>query len=191
MAKYIDVNGRKLREPNDAHYMFAEKNYKQYLQTIQERLKREVDPYIAYIQEHHEADPDAPISGFFSLIRMVMPVVDTVATVQGVQPPAILKSLGAPAPNLMWNLYRDMLLHNDELMFGAVEGWGIPTGIGITFEGEKYPEIFETDYRLLDIGHLYRELLTYLDDQEAKAPANKTIRIVGHRVSTISYGCRR
>ena len=175
---YIDINGRTIREPNGAHYMLTEKNYKKYLQHVRSRLEMEVSPYITYIQELHKADPEAPLPGFFSLVRMVMPVVDAVATVQGVEPPTILAALGAPAPNLMWNLYRDMLLHNDELMFGAVGGRGIATGIGVTFEGEKYPDIFKTDYRFLDIGHLYRQLLEYLDEQSDNASKDKVVKIV-------------
>src|SRR5258708_3569833 len=104
----IDVNGRTIRQHPGTHFELKEVDYRSQLQAMLGRLTGEVGVILDFINVYNAAHKDELI-GFFSLIRMLMPIVDALATLEGREPEDIFGELdGVPAPRLMWNLYRDM-----------------------------------------------------------------------------------
>ena len=172
----INLNGRNINEHPGIKYVVDEVDYLQALLAMQHRLKSEVEYIFKTIAKYNE-DSTSKI-GLFSLVRILMPVVDALSTVEGVEPEVLLERLNTlSAPNLTWSLYRDLLLHNDELGFGAVDDYGVPAMIIISGDSAPLPDILRDDPRHLDVwGQLYKGLVDYLDDAVQRASSKKETR---------------
>jgi hypothetical protein len=110
---------------------------------------------------------------------MIMPVVESTANIEGLAPVDMLAQLGVSAPNLQWNLYRDMLIHGDELTYGFSGEKGSPSMIIVTSPEDEVLEELQNDYRVLDVGSLYRRLLKHLESEITKSKDQTADVIVG------------
>jgi hypothetical protein len=78
----------------------------------------------------------------------------------------VLKDLGVPYPRIAWKLFRDCLIHGDELVAvihdesSKYAGWEINLDAGHTKEPLK---------NRIDVAKIYENLLVYLDKQIALA----------------------
>lgn len=132
-----------------------------FLSTVRRRLVNDVGPYIATIQAIH--DQTGKGIGFWALARMIFPVVEAISTViyragtKGKPPVRLLRELGFAYPNLVWEMYRHTLMHNDEMASASYRGRRITWGIGI---GTGH---FSNNGRLhIDAAKLYNDLIEFL-----------------------------
>lgn len=175
------LNGRKVHEPKGTKYIIEEKNYQDYLKEIQTRLKTDVGAYLDLIVNR---PTDQPAIGFFSLVRMLMPVIETVARAHGMDSSVLLRELSVPAPTLIWNLYRDMFIHNDGLMIARIEDQTIFSAISITPSSTSGSGInmhrvsAKFGRHQLDVGNLYYDLIDYLDKKTAESTATAKIEVI-------------
>ena len=177
-SKPVNFNGRTLTPHTGTKYVPKDVNYKEQLEKFRGRLKGEVGFILDSINLHNKYHHDRAL-GFFPMVRMLMPIIDALATLEGIEPEELFgKMKGVPHPNLMWTLYRDSLLHNDELPLGAIDKEGIPGGILISPDDNDYPEILTKDPRNLDVGLLYRSMVKYLDEAISKADPNETRKVI-------------
>lgn len=129
---------------------------------IRQRLLADVAPYFPVVESQSV--------GFWALVRMIFPVVEAAAAivfpVKGREraPVRLLRELGFEHPNLVWEMYRHTLSHNDEMAVAEYRGrkiaWGISVGGGH----------IERDGRLnVDAKQLYQDLVALLASQAQKA----------------------
>ena len=149
---------------------------KKHLEDIRGRLEGDVGFLLKSIQRRNRRKP---LIGFFAMTRMLMPIIESVARAEGISPQDLLARLDRPAPKLTWALYRNVFMHNDEFQYGRVGRRGIPTGISITTKAqEKYLADLLKKTSYLDVGALYRELLSYLDRRIAEVSPRKNVQYI-------------
>lgn len=176
------INGRRWHEPGGTKYILAKQNYKEHLLEIKERLEH--GP-VLMINEGRDNMPDRAVqANAFAIIRMVMPSIETVARAQGISQPALLSLLNVPAPNLIWNLFRDTLSHNDAWMRAKVRDKVVRPMILISLGGSApngmnmHRVNHHTSTHALDIGNLCFDLIEYLEKQIADAPKDKEVEVI-------------
>jgi len=140
-----------------------------FLLNVRGRLMGEVGPYLSMAARQN--------TGFFASARMIFPVVEAVATViyrkhsKERQPVRLLRALGIDYPNLVWEMYRHTLMHNDEMASAVYRGrtirWGIRIGGGHSWaRGHLH----------VDVRKIYDDLLTFLA-REAAFPRSKSVHV--------------
>jgi hypothetical protein len=146
-----------------------------FLSNVRRRLVNDVGPYFTTIQAVH--DQTGKGIGFWALARMIFPVVEAISTViyrTGTKErPSVrlLRELGFEYPNLVWEMYRHTLMHNDEMASASYRGRRITWGIGI---GTGH---FWNNGRLhIDAAKLYNDLIEFLD-HEALRRRSKTSHV--------------
>lgn len=175
--KSILINGRSARVPGGTTYTLRKVNYKKYLSGVKERFHEGLGPYFdIIIKSPTEA-------GAFNLIRAIVPVIEIVARAQGIGIDDLLSRLGVPAPNLMWNLYRDVLSHNDRWMNVKIGAKYIEPSIWISLGGtvgsiNMHIVNHRTGTHTLNVGTLYHDLLEYLEREIEAADEDKKIDII-------------
>lgn len=147
-----------------------------FLSNVAQRLRNDVGPYFETIRAVYACT--GRDVGFWASARMIFPVVEAVSTViyrasrrdgpRERQPVRLLRELGFEYPNLVWEMYRHTLMHNDEMASAAYRGrrvaWGIRVGGGHSW----------TRGRLwIDAEKLYQDFLAFLD-REASASRRST-----------------
>ena len=160
---HIQVNGRTIHQHKGTRFHLKSINYKIQLESIRTRLQNDVGTIFGLIDTYN-SNHEAKI-GFFSSIRMLMPIIDSLATLQGIDPEEVFGGLdGVPVPHLMWNLYRDMFMHNDEFPLGFYHDLVVPTGIVMTAsdDSQEVKDLFATR-RWLDSSEIYRSLVNYMN----------------------------
>lgn len=106
-----------------------------YLKGVLGRLEDEYIQIMEMVNEHNLTHERG--IGFWSLIRIIFPVIEAVASAVGKQKEDFLeKDLGVPFGHLVWELYRHSLMHTDELRYAVYRGktisWGAHLGNEIT-----------------------------------------------------------
>lgn len=177
-----EINGRRWHQALGTRYILIDYNYKEHLQEIKQNLEDAAGNYLESISggKIHGGVTQATI---FGLVRMIMPSVETIARAKGIGPTALLLALHVPAPNLMWNLYRDMLIHNDEWVIAKVGQKTIRPQIWITMSESSevvnmHTVNHHTGTHTLNVGNLYYDLVKYLNEEIKNAPKEKTIQII-------------
>jgi hypothetical protein len=108
-------------------------------------------------------------TGFWAMARMVFPVVEAVATViyrtnNAPKPPILLGKLGFEHPNLIWQMYRHTLMHNDEMAPAVhrrhVVSWEMNMG-----GGHKAAD----GVLGIDVLKLYEDLFSFLEQEIVRA----------------------
>jgi hypothetical protein len=78
----------------------------------------------------------------------------------------LLRRLGLKHPELTWEMYRNVLMHGDELLSASYRGrfvrWAVAIGEGHRSHGSRLQ---------IDVKKLYEDLRQYLEN-EANDPAN-------------------
>ena len=176
------INGRRWHETSGTSYILKKQNYKEHLKQIKAGLENGPAEYIQHNSEN-PATREVEKARAFSLIRMVMPSIETVARAQGASPAQILGKLKVPAPNLIWNLYRDTLSHNDSWMSAKVGEKRIRPSIlislGPSVGGLSMHLVnHHTSTHTLGIGELCYDLIAYLEKEIAETQTDKEIEVI-------------
>lgn len=148
----------------------------QYLRAIRGRLEGEVGVIVDCLEERNRQEP--PV-GFFALARLILPIIESVATSERRHPSSLLDDLGQGAPNLSWDLYRNALSHGDEFL--VARAGSVAVGSGLVFsshaEDQAIVDQLARDGRTFDPARAYRRLLSYLDEQIATTPEDATVDV--------------
>ena len=157
----------------DGHFA-ANLPKKDYLLSIQRRLKEDVEPYLNLIKEK------GGHFGFWAMIRLLMPVVEAVGSIKypnrnsAISGSKVLADLHLPYPKLSWLLFRTNLLHGDELTPFINEqqerfaGWGISIGGGHSQRADAVE---------IDVEELYLSLFDYIG-KLAREATNEEIVLI-------------
>jgi len=151
---------------------------KEYLIKLRSRLQDDVGFVINKLIERNEEEPHI---GFFVMVRAIMPIIEAVATSEGRQPQLLLEDLGIGAPHVIWNLYRDIFLHNDEFVVAAVGKLGVPSGIIFTYpeDNKELSDTLAKDGLNFDPFRTQRELISYLTGKIDSSDEKSQVDIIG------------
>lgn len=111
--------------------------------------------------------------GFWSLTRMIFPVIETVADVVEKEKEKFLsEELGVPFGFVVWEMYRNSLMHTDELRYIVYKRKTIFWSIQLGNEDIGHLITKQTDSMYaaihLSIPKLYRDLETFLISEISK-----------------------
>ncbi len=180
-ARTYSLNGLVKNQPRGATYVVKTIRRKEYLQAILNRLKNDVGPIIQCIEDHNKK-ADNKI-GFFPMVRIVLPIVEVVATGEGRVPQELMEELGMALPYTEWNAYRDIFLHNDEFVTLGVDNLGLQVAIFMTSEEEQeIGDLLAKDGRNIDPLRLYRLLIGYLERKIEHTKDDETVEIIGELI---------
>jgi hypothetical protein len=159
----------KKEKPRDKIYRTTPK--KLYLEQILLRLESEYIQILNMVTEYNLHNERG--IGFWSLIRIIFPVIETVSSVIGKQKEDFLEEeLEVPYGHLVWELYRHALMHSDELRYAIYEGKTISWAAHLGNEGEHHFVADKTDSHLttihIAIPCLYFTLREFLVKEIAK-----------------------
>ncbi len=142
-----------------------------YLKAILDRLETEYIPILDLIKKHNSQNERA--IGFWSLIRIIFPVIETVASIVGKRKEVFLEQdLHVRFGHLVWEIYRNALMHTDELRYAVYKEKTISWAAHISIDGTGH--IIQKHTRLhpitihLDISELYFSLRNFLKDEITK-----------------------
>lgn len=136
---------------------------KVYLKVILSRLETEYIPILQLIIKHNNENEGT--IGFWSLIRIIFPVIESVASIIGKQKEDFLKEdLNVPFGHLVWELYRNALMHTDELRYAVYKGKTISWGAHIEIGNMKHFVVKRTENRAATIHVNISQLFTALKD---------------------------
>lgn len=176
------INGRRWHEALGTKYILQDYDYKKHLEEIKQSLESGAGRYLSSILDETNKDSTSQ-SAMFGLIRMIMPSIETIARAQGIGPGTLLGLLKVPAPNLIWNLYRDVLTHNEEWVKAKIGQKTIRPSIWISMSGSDGTINMHivnphSGTHTLNIGILYYDLIGHLDQEIKSAPKDKIIKII-------------
>lgn len=148
----------------------------EFLKGALERLENEVGIYYKLLEEKKQSDPSFVRGvGFWGSIRMLMPVVEAVSSVQNISPQELLGSLNIKTPYLVWDLFRHSLIHNDFLQHGKYQSYDV--GWGVLMVGQGH--IFHPSNIGIDVISLYKDLKYYLETEVLKNDQTEVLIEVG------------
>src|SRR6185312_11726920 len=158
-------------------------NKKEHLQNVRGRLVGEVKIIGEYLEDYdkQQMGEDAKPIGFYSMIRIIMPIVETVARAQRIKPYDLLGELGVRAPNVTWRLYRHVFLHHDEFVTAATDRvLAIPSGIALINPNTdpEVAEFFAKDGRNANPLLLLDQLIKYLDRIITETSSDEEVKIL-------------
>jgi len=137
----------------------------QYLKKIKSRMENEVGTYFDMLTNYNKLELRK--IGFWSTIRLLMPIVETTAKTLGKTPQEILHQMDVKTPHLVWEMFRHPLIHGDQLSHIKYKdreiNWGLTLG-----SGKGVSHIIMHDHIGLDLNYLYSRLLTLLSDEISK-----------------------
>lgn len=137
----------------------------EYLEGMRERLFNDVKPYLDMCIDRFNIN-DRKI-GFWAMIRLLFPVIESLGRVlyqevsdSWIYGSNVLRELAIPYPLLSWSLYRNCLLHGDEIFQIVNEEKSIYAGWKMTFNGghSKVPFLV-----VIDVNKLFYDLLILID----------------------------
>lgn len=154
------------QSPKGATFKTTKMPRVEFLRGVLGRLDNEAGIYFALLQEKHENSPGMiPYVGFWAGIRLLMPVIESVAHILGKTPQWFMgKHLNLKTPYLVWDIYRHSLTHNN-LMQHARYGTKT-TGWSIGMNGQGHFAKLGTVH--VDIISLYQDLQKYLEEEIVK-----------------------
>ena len=143
-----------------------------YLSDVKRRLEEDVGSYFTCAEEVRRTSKRG--IGLWALIRMLFPIIESVSQVtskgskkfniQSGKQVRLLRKLGFEYPNLIWQMYRHALIHNDKLMSLRYHGRQIDWSLSIG-DSRQY----ESGVINLDLKQLYNDLVAYLDHEIAQS----------------------
>ena len=146
-----------------------------FLSNVRQRLVDDVGPYFEAIDRKVQRTGTG--FGFWALARMLFPVVEAVASViyrtrktsTERSPVRLLRTLGFEYPNLVWEMYRHTLMHNDEMANASYKGRRVAWSISVNGQHEATPGRLN-----IDAAQLYDDLLAFLDREASQTRREKT-----------------
>lgn len=128
-----------------------------YLQSALGRLDDEVGTYFEMLEQHNKTHDR--LVGFWSSIRILMPIIEAIAHVVDEKPQDFLEShLDVEAPYLTWDLFRHSLIHGDYVQHAKYDGKRVEWGILLMGVGN----IADKEHIGIDPIFLYKKLRGYL-----------------------------
>jgi len=146
---------------------FEKRKFKkvEFLKGVYERLENDVGNYFLLLQEKRQNDSSFPLVGFWGSIRLLMPVIETVAEVYSQLPQAFLdQHLNIKTPYLVWDLFRHSLIHNDLMQHGTYQNKTVTWSILMCGQGH----VMQNKNIGIDVISLYEDLKMFLKDEIAK-----------------------
>ncbi len=168
-----------MRPPQGAKFIFEKKKRCDYLKGIFERLVNDVGAFHALFVEYNSKNRNNAV-GFWAGIRLIVPIIETIALINNEQPPEFMKKhLNMPASYLVWNLFRHSLIHGDTIHFAQFDknrvNWGSSIG-----DGEH---IFSSNFIQINSTYLYKQVKEYLEKEILKNDQNEIDMEVGEDYS--------
>lgn len=153
------------KTPKQKDKIFRMVSKVEYLKEILRRHKTEYIEIRSMVNEYNFTHERG--IGFWSLARIIFPVIETVAFTIGKKKESFLEEdLGVPFGHLVWELYRHALMHSDELRYAVYKekttSWAIHLGnenIGhlVAKHTDSHPATIH-----IDISKLYFALQEFL-----------------------------
>jgi hypothetical protein len=130
--------------------------------------------------------------GFWAMTRMLMPVIEAVSSslyrtskVHGEPPAVLLRNLSVPNPKVVWKMYRNALMHHDELGTLHYKRWRV--GCSLAFGGGHgfgRGKARGSAMVHVDLEKLYNDLVAFLDSEARAAAAKGTWTLVNQQQQT-------
>lgn len=147
-----------------------------YLEQILERMNNEYLQILSMVTKYNLENERG--IGFWSLIRIIFPVIECVASVMGKQKEDFLeRELKVPFGYIVWEIYRHSLMHTDELRYVVYKdktiSWAVHLG------NEDIGHIIEDQFNSkpttihISIPSLYSSLRDFLVQEIAKKNSSK------------------
>ena len=121
-----------------------------YLNDVKNRLSDDVLPYLLTIKSVYQKTGKGV--GFWALTRMIFPVIESVSDTiyrdrSSLKKRAkLLRNLGIEYPFLTWEMFRNTLMHNDEMTVAYYRGKKITWSLSIG-QGHKWEKgVLQIDY---------------------------------------------
>lgn len=133
--------------------------------TILKRINEEYEPILKFLMSTSE-----PPIGFWTSVRMIMPIVETTSKLGETTASNLLKELNVPKPKIAWAMFRDGLSHG-EIPFEIEDLDGQKYAWSISFNGKhnltqtSNPTCITISMPLL-LTDLKRYLESFLEDEE-------------------------
>lgn len=156
-------------------YHKVKTNLHEHLINIRNRLISDVGPYVDLIQE--KARKEKIGIGNFAMIRMLFPLIETIAHATNKKPQEILSGLDIKFPYLYWSLFRDVFMHNDEFENAIYETTVIRPGIGIAYPGGSGSHTSSQSGVTITVTKLYFDLIQYINNCIKNTNENKMVSI--------------
>lgn len=135
----------------------------QFLEGALGRLQDDVGTIFGLVETHNQSNPRQ--IGFWASVRMLMPIVESIAEVVGEKPWEFLENhLDVTTPSLAWQMFRHSLSHGDLMRHAEWQGKKVGWGIDLTGTGH----IIKAGQLHLDMKYLYEKLVDYLKNEIAK-----------------------
>ena len=110
-------------------YKYLKRKRCDYLKDILKRLDDDVITCMDLIKNFNQET--GKNIGFWVSVRIIMPVIETVANTLKTKPENVLKEIGIETPFLVWDMFRNSLLHGDQINSAQYSGNKIIWGISI------------------------------------------------------------
>lgn len=158
-----------------------------YLQHILTRLETEYIEILKMVTDYNLTHERG--IGFWSLTRIIFPVIESVADVLNKQKGDFLgEDLKVPFSHLVWDLYRNSLIHSDEMREAIYKGKTISWGVHLGNELENHfvAEHHESRPTTLHISipRLYFDLRDFLISEIARNDESQITVQVGVEFSS-------
>jgi len=101
----------------------------EYLRQIYKRFEEDIGTCLNLIKNYNQNSGNN--IGFWVSVRIIMPVIESVAKTLDTSPENVLKNMGVKTPHLMWDMFRNSLTHGDQLNSAQLSGTKIRWGISI------------------------------------------------------------
>lgn len=161
------------------------------LNSIKKRLENEAGSYVEMLHVRNQTEPQV---GFFSMVRLIMPVIEHIGKViygnKSHSKIKLLKELGIEYPVLVWEMYRHSLIHNDEMRQITIGNQTVSWFISLR-NADHYYEYYKNKVRNartgkllpkpiiihLDMFTLYDSLHEFLTNQISEVSPTKKVEI--------------
>lgn len=140
-----------------------------YLKQVRKRLENEAGIYFGLLSKAQSENREFPKVGFWAGIRILMPVIEALSNVllretkKDPRPKEVRfleKNLNFEYPALIWQMYRNPLMHTDQPA-SLIDG-GHKISWGISMRADHF---FTPDEVNLDPTRLYKDLKDFLDKE--------------------------
>lgn len=170
---------------DDQNLMQPSINKKEYLQGMLGRLENEVKHYLDSCWENNQKDGRS--IGFWGMVRLLCPVIESFGQVKYPEirrsweySAKVLKDLDVPYPKISWKLFRDCLIHGDEMLNVINDKDELYSGWNITFGGGHLGNHLQPT---IDVDKLYYDLYSLIDNEIKNADPNDVIEFRAIRFS--------
>lgn len=135
----------------------------EFLEGALSRLKDDVGTILDLIVDHNSKNQRQ--IGFWASVRMLMPIVESIARVVYEEPWEFLENhLDVTTPSLAWQMFRHSLTHGDLMRHAEWQGERVSWGIDLNGNGH----IIKSGQLHLDMKYLYEKLVGYLQTEITK-----------------------